>query len=204
MNTMLGRICAIFGPMFSGKTTRLIELAQDALNRGETVLLVKPWLDTRYNPKLLCAHSGRQFPAISVTNAADILPLLEAGISFIGIDEAQFFDEKIIEVCQKAKALGIQVFVSGLDFDFRGQPFGSMPHLIALADDVIRLMAWCDICGQPAEFSQRLVNHEASTSNEPIVLIGGKETYEARCKLHFIPPGKENEMERKQTVARVT
>lgn len=188
MDKFAGDIQVITGPMFAGKTKQLILAARKAEYEGKIVLIVKPCVDTRGDPDRVSSHDGFWYPAIRIEKAIDILSLLEPNVSFLGIDEAQFFDNQIVKVCQEVAHRGIQVLVNGLDLDYRGLPFGPMPQLISIANNVCYLTAQCDICNQPARFSQRLVDGQPFHDDASLILIGGKETYQARCSHHYLPP----------------
>lgn len=180
-------LTAFSGCMFAGKTDRLIHELEVRVNHAhQKVLVFSPAIDTRSGLGKIVAKdgNGHSFPARTVFAATDILDLVEGGIDVVAIDEAQFFDEGIIEVCRRLMRRH-EVYVAGLDTDFRGEPFGPMPALLAIATRVEKLTAICPICGEDATQTQRLVNGEPAHYNDPIVLPGGTaEGYEPRCLLH--------------------
>ncbi len=134
------------------------------------------------------SHAGSDYAAIPITRAAEILTLLEADTTVVAIDEAQFFDHEITTIVQQLADRGLRVIVAGLDTDFRGEPFGPMPILMAQAERVDKLQAICMVCGEPASRTQRLVNGKPAHYNDPVVIIGASELYEARCRAHHIVP----------------
>lgn len=164
--------------MFSGKTEELIR----RLKRAEIARLkseiYKPAIDTRYDEDAIVSHDRNSIPSISVPSAESIL-LLSSNVDVIGIDEAQFFDPELVYVCVKLAAKGIRVIVAGLDMDYLGQPFGPMPHLLAVAENITKVQAVCVKCGNPASHSFRKIESEAK------IMIGEKEIYEPRCRPCF-------------------
>ena len=148
----------------------------------------KPIIDTRYNLEKVTSHAGIDFEALPVKDRLKYLHDLDADTTVVGVDEAQFFDEGIPDVVEKLADRGIRVIVNGLDQNFRGEPFASMPILMAKADKVDKLQAICMVCGQPASRTQRLVNGKPAKYNDPIVIVGAAELYEARCRKHHQVP----------------
>lgn len=187
-----GRLEVVVGSMFSGKTEELIRRAKRALIARRRVVIFKPAIDTRYDAESVFSHDGRSIQArpIPVDSAHSIERIArETGAQVVAIDEAQFFGEEIIEVVRRLVATGYRVVLSGLDMDFAGRPFGPMPTLMALADEVLKLKAICVRCGEPATFTQRLIDGRPAAADDPLVLIGGEETYEARCRAcHEVAP----------------
>lgn len=185
-----GRIEAIVGCMFSGKTEELIRRLRRAEIGRQRVLVFKPATDTRYKPKEICSHDGPSFPAIVVQKAEDIYPLaLKVVPDVVAIDEAQFFDAGIVDVCRKLAKSGLRVIVAGLNMDFRGEPFGPVPNLMAIADGgVTMITAVCTICGGEATRTQRLIDGEPAPYDSPTIAVGGEECYEARCAAHHVVP----------------
>lgn len=181
-----GWLDVITGPMFSGKTEELIRRLRRALIARRQVQVFKPALDQRYGVNRIRSHNGSSLKAIPVERARDILRLLASDTQVVGIDEAQFFDEEIVQVANQLAQQGLWVIVAGLDTDFRGEPFGPMPQLMALADDVIKLRAVCMVCGRPAIRSQRLINGRPARYDDPIVVLGAEELYEPRCREHHV------------------
>lgn len=173
-----GWIEVISGCMFSGKTEELIRRLNRALIAKQQVEIFKPVIDTRYHHQKIVSHSEREIRSTPVNFANDIL-LLTGNCDVVGIDEAQFFDEAIVEVCNTLANNGKRVIVAGLDMDFEGKPFGSMPNLLAVAEFVTKVHAICAQTGEIASFSYRL------NSNEAKVLLGEKEAYEARSRKAF-------------------
>ncbi len=183
-----GSIEVICGSMFSGKTDELIRRLRRAVIARQKVQVFKPMIDNRYAVEKVTSHAGNEFVAIPVSESADILKLADPGATVVGVDEAQFFDKGIIEVVGRLAARNVRVLVAGLDQDFRGEPFGPMPVLMALAEKVDKLQAICMACGEPASRTQRLVDGKPARYNEPIVIVGASEMYEARCRKHHEVP----------------
>jgi thymidine kinase len=169
-----GRIEVICGSMFSGKTEELIRRIKRAIFAKQKVEIFKPALDTRYSEADVVSHEGNSIPSTPIDSSASLL-LLAQGNDVIGIDEAQFFDENIIDVCNQLANQGIRIIIAGLDLDFKGVPFGPMPKLLAIADEVSKVHAICVRCGALAYVSHRLVNIEKQ------VLLGEKDEYEPLC-----------------------
>ncbi len=176
-----GFIEVICGSMFSGKTEELVRRVKRAQIGRQKVQVFKPKIDNRYSADHIQSHDSNKFISVPIDHSSEVLKLLESKTRVVGIDEAQFFDAGIVEVCQNLAYRGIRVIVAGLDMDFRGEPFGPMPHLLAVAESVTKLSAVCMVCGNPASRSQRL---SAPTSQQmgDQVLVGAKDHYEARCR----------------------
>lgn len=183
-----GSIEVVCGSMFSGKTDELIRRLVRATIARQKVQVFKPAIDIRYAVEKVASHTGSTFDAIPVERAADIHLKLDKDTTVVGIDEAQFFDPEIVSIAQSLAGRGVRVIVAGLDMDFRGEPFGAMPSLMAEAEDVLKLHAICMICGGDASRTQRLVNGKPARYDEPIVIVGASELYEARCRLHHEVP----------------
>ncbi len=183
-----GSLEVICGSMFSGKTEELIRRLRRATIAKKKVQVFKPIIDNRYNIERVTSHSGADFAALPLKKSTDILTNLEDDTTVVGIDEAQFFDEEIVQVAQILADRGLRVIITGLDCDFRGEPFGCMPAFLALAEDVVKLHAICMVCGEEASRTQRLVNGKPAHYNDPIVIVGASEMYEARCRKHHIVP----------------
>ncbi len=183
-----GSIEVVCGSMFSGKTDELIRRLRRAVIARQSVQVFKPTIDVRYAVEKVTSHAGADFDAIPVGKAADILAGIKADTTVLGIDEAQFFDEDIVEVATQLAERGLRVLVAGLDTDFRGEPFGPMPVLIAKAERVDKLQAICMVCGEPASRTQRLVNGKPARYDDPVVIVGASEMYEARCRQHHEVP----------------
>lgn len=171
----IGSIEVICGSMFSGKTEELIRRMKRAQFAKLPVEIFKPTLDIRYAHNEVVSHNRNSIPSTSVNHSSAIL-LLSNEIKVIGIDEAQFFDEDLPHVCTQLANKGIRVIVAGLDMDFQGKPFGPMPKLMAIAEDVTKVHAICVQCGAPANYSYR------TNKSENVVLLGEKESYEPRCR----------------------
>ena len=184
-----GWVHVICGCMFCGKTDEMLRLLRRFSIAGRRVLLVKPQLDTRTDHVTVVSRSGATHRAVAVESSADIAALV-GDADIVAIEEGQFFDERLPEVVEELADTGKQVLVTGLDRDFRGIPFGPMPRLMALADQVTKLTAICVVCGEPATRTQRLIDGEPAPADSPLIVIGGMgdETYEARCRLHHEVP----------------
>lgn len=183
-----GSIEVVCGSMFSGKTDELIRRLVRATIAKQKVQVFKPAIDIRYAVEQVTSHAGARFDAVPVKNAAEIREKLAADTTVVGIDEAQFFDPEVIEVAQELASKGIRVLAAGLDMDFKGEPFGPMPMLMSLAEDVSKLHAICMVCGDEASRTQRLVNGKPARYDDPIVIVGASEMYEARCREHHKVP----------------
>jgi thymidine kinase len=183
-----GSVEVVCGSMFSGKTDELIRRLRRAMIARQKVQVFKPAIDVRYAIEKVTSHAGADFDAIPVEKAEDILTSLDADTTVVGVDEAQFFDNGILEVTTRLAERGIRVLVAGLDQDFRGEPFGPMPMLMAKAEHVDKLQAICMVCGEPASRTQRLVNGKPARFNDPVVIVGASELYEARCRRHHEVP----------------
>ncbi|HHU56037.1 MAG TPA: thymidine kinase [Acholeplasmataceae bacterium] len=177
-----GWIEVITGCMYAGKTEELLRRVRRIEYARRTVYLFKPKIDTRYSKDEIVSHDSNKAPSILIEKPSEIYQYLEKKPYAIAIDEAQFFDNEIIKVCEDLANLGIRVIVVGLDRDFRGEPFGPMPELLARAEYVTKLNAICYICGAPATRTQRLVNGKPAHYDDPIILVGAKEQYEACCR----------------------
>jgi len=176
--------------MFSGKTEELIRRVRRAQIAKQSVQVFKPVIDNRYDIENITSHNGLCVEAVPVPDAARILDLVQPDTSVVAVDEVQFFDRQIAQVCKELASRKIRVIVAGLDMDFRGEPFGPVPLLMAEAEQVDKLQAICVVCGRPASRSQRLINGEPASYSDPVVLVGASEVYEARCRLCHQVPGK--------------
>ncbi len=177
-----GHIEVICGSMFSGKTEEMIRRVRRAQIARQKVQVFKPNLDTRYAIERITSHNGVKIKAVNVERAEDILSQAQPNADVIAIDEAQFFGQGITTVCQTLAERGARVIVAGLDMDFRGEPFGPIPQLLAQAEKVHKLRAICVVCGRRASHSQRLINGQPAAHDDPVILVGAKEVYEARCR----------------------
>lgn len=185
-----GWIEVIVGPMYSGKSEELIRRIRRAKIAKQKVQVFKPEIDNRYSIDDVVSHCGEKEGAIPVKNSDEILELIEEDIDVLAIDEVQFFDENILDIVSSISDKGKRVICAGLDMDFRGKPFGCVPKLMAVAEFVDKIQAICMCCGNPATRTQRLINGKPANYNDSIILIGAKESYEARCrKCHCVPKG---------------
>ncbi len=176
-----GSLELIVGSMFSGKSEELIRRVKRAVIARRAVQVFKPAIDSRYGTELVRSHDGDTFVAEPVRSSAEILARIDPAVSVIAIDEVQFFDDGVIDVCRALMREGRRVICAGLDLDFRGIPFGPVPELLALAERVDKLQAICVVCGEPGTRTQRIVNGVPAAFDDPIILIGAQESYEARC-----------------------
>ncbi len=183
-----GSIEVICGSMFSGKTDELIRRLVRAKIARQQVQVFKPAIDIRYAQGKVTSHTGADFDAVPVSAAPEILSKVGESTTVVGIDEAQFLDERVVDVAQSLASRGVRVLVAGLDMDFRGEPFGPMPILMSKAERVDKLHAICMVCGDEASRTQRLVNGRPARYNDPVVIVGAAEMYEARCRLHHEVP----------------
>ncbi len=178
-----GSLTVITGSMFSGKTEELIRRVRRALYARRTVQVFKPAVDTRSETTVIRSHSGtRHEEAVAVSSSDELFRAVCPSTDTVAIEEAQFFDGGIVSVCEALADKGHHVIAAGLDMDFRGCPFGPMPALLAVADEVVKLRAICARCGRDAARSQRLVNGKPVPASAPTVVIGAEEQYEARCR----------------------
>lgn len=181
-----GTIEVICGSMFCGKTEELIRRLRRATIARQQVQVFKPVIDNRYAIEKVKSHSGSEFAAVPINTPAELYDHLKPDTTVIGLDEAQFFDNSVISIVKQLADDGLRVIVTGLDTDFRGEPFGSIPTLMALAERVDKLHAICMVCGEAASRTQRLVNGKPANYNDPVVIVGASEMYEARCRDHHI------------------
>ncbi len=183
MKEEVGRIEVICGSMFCGKTEELIRRVRRAIIARQRVKVFKPKIDDRYGIRSITSHTGQSVDAVAVESAAEILELANGETTVAAIDEAQFFDPGIVDVAQRlVDKFNLRVIVAGLDTDFRGEPFGAMPQLMCIAEEVLKLQAICVVCGEAASRTQRLVNGQPAAIDDPIILVGAQESYEARCR----------------------
>jgi thymidine kinase len=177
----LGGIEVVCGPMFCGKSEELIRRLRRAAIARLAVVCVKPAIDDRHSANDVVSHAGSRLAARAITDPRELLELRgEADV--VGVDEAQFFDARLIGVCEDLAASGLSVICAGLDRDYRGLPFGPMPELLAIADRITKLQAVCVVCGGDATLSQRLVDGAPAPFDDATVVVGGAERYEARCR----------------------
>ena len=176
-----GWIEVIAGCMFSGKTEELIRRIRRAQIARQQVAIFKPSIDNRYSSDHIVSHSELKLQSMLVSTSAEVLELA-ADAQVVGIDEAQFFDPGIVDVAEKLANQGKRVIIAGLDQDYRGKPFDPMPQLLAVAEYITKTLAICVVCGNPADRTQR------TTPSSERVLVGAKDSYEARCRRCFAPP----------------
>ncbi|MBB6098508.1 thymidine kinase [Deinobacterium chartae] len=191
-----GHLEVIVGPMFSGKSEELIRRVTRALIARQRVAVFKPAIDDRYHATEVASHNGRRVEAHAVRHAQEArailhgeTPLLPSEVALpdmVAFDEAQFFDEGLVDLALELAERGVRVVLAGLDLDFRGEPFGVMPQLLARAESVEKLTAICLCCGAPATRTQRLIGGEPAHYFDPVVLVGASESYEARCRVHHV------------------
>jgi thymidine kinase len=177
----MGWIEVVVGPMFSGKSEELIRRLRRAEYARQRVQIFKPAIDSRFAANEIVSHSGLGISSDNVSKASEILEKLQPRTEVVGIDEAQFLGDEVVEVCTKLADLGKRVIVAGLDTDFRGRPFEPMPRLLAVAEEITKLLAICVRCGNPAVHTQRLVE------NDDLIVVGASDSYEARCRRCFEP-----------------
>ncbi|EPY2272219.1 thymidine kinase [Clostridium sporogenes] len=183
-----GWIEVIAGPMYSGKTEELIRRIRRAEIAKQKVQVFKPEIDNRYSKQDVVSHAGDKIQSVPVKSSKEILEKLLDDTDVIGIDEAQFFDDSLVEIVSKIANNNRRVICAGLDMDFKGEPFGPMPKLMAIAEFVDKIQAVCMVCNNPATRTQRLINGKPAKKSDPVVLIGAQESYEARCrKCHCVP-----------------
>jgi thymidine kinase len=183
-----GSIEVVCGSMFSGKTDELIRRLVRATIAKQKVQVFKPAIDIRYAVEKVTSHAGSNFDATPIERSAEILNKLDKDTTVVGIDEAQFFDADLVSVARELASRGIRVLAAGLDTDFRGEPFGPMPVLMSIAEEVDKLHAICMVCGDEASRTQRLVNGRPARYDDPVVIVGASEMYEARCREHHEVP----------------
>ena len=185
-----GSLEVVCGSMFSGKTEELMRRLRRAEYAKKNVLTIKHKIDDRSGEAYIGSHDGRERLAFSVENKLQslerILDLANKNIDVVGIDEINFFPEEIVPIICKLVDLGKRVIVAGLDLDFRGEPFGCVPTLLSIADNVLKLKAICMCCGHDAQHTQRIVNGEPADYDDPLIMVGASESYEARCRDCFI------------------
>ncbi len=185
-----GWIEVVCGSMFSGKSEELIRRVKRARIARQRVVVLKHSIDDRFSAREVVSHDGDKLESIPIATSADVMAAVPLGTQVVAIDEAQFFDEGLVEVCDALAESGVRVIVAGLDTNFRGEPFGPMPKLLSLAEEVTKLNAICMKCGAPASRTQRLVNGRPAKYDDPVVMIGASESYEARCRRCHEVPGR--------------
>lgn len=185
-----GWIEVICGSMFSGKSEELIRRIRRASYANMSIRVFKPAIDNRYDDQSVVSHNGTTIMARPIKHAEEIFEHVDDTVEVVGIDEVQFFEESVIEIAEQLANRGILVIVAGLDTDFRGEPFGPMPRLMALSEYVTKLNAICPVCGSPATRTQRLIDSKPASYDDPIILVGASESYEPRCRHHHEVPNK--------------
>ncbi len=182
-----GYIEVVIGPMYSGKSEELIRRLKRAKIAKQNVVAFKPFIDKRYSDEDVVSHSGISIDAIPIHEAKEIYKYIDENTQVVGIDEVQFFSEEVVSIAMELADQGIRVIAAGLDMDFKGEPFGPTPNLLAVAEFVDKLQAVCMVCGNPAHRTQRLINGKPAKYDDPIILVGATESYEARCrKCHVV------------------
>lgn len=183
-----GSIELICGSMFSGKSEELIRRIRRAQYGKQNIIVFKPMIDNRYSKETIMTHNGNSINAHPVKSLTDIIEKLTPKIDVVGIDEVQFFEKEIVDLVSQLADQGYRVILAGLDTNFRGEPFGVMPELMALSESVTKLNAICPQCGADASRTQRLIDGKPANYDDPIIKIGAAESYEPRCrKCHQVP-----------------
>ncbi len=186
-----GSIEVICGPMFAGKTEEIIRRVRRLHYAKKKVVVFKPKLDNRFSENSIVSHNHTSIEAINISDIHEVFAHVDLATFAVVIDEAQFFSADIVAVVNALADAGKRVIVGGLDNDFRGEPFGPMPQLLAIAESVTKLTAICVVSGEPATRTQRLINGKPADYHDPIVLIGASEAYEPRARRYHLVPGKE-------------
>ncbi|MDR4433370.1 thymidine kinase [Bacillus tequilensis] len=180
----------ICGSMFSGKSEELIRRVKRATYAKQEVRVFKPVIDNRYSEDAVVSHNGTSMTSYAISSAEDIWDHISESTDVIAVDEVQFFDQDIVEVLSSLADKGYRVIAAGLDMDFRGEPFGVVPDIMAIAESVTKLQAVCSVCGSPASRTQRLIDGKPASYDDPVIMVGASESYEARCRHHHEVPGK--------------
>ena len=188
-----GFLEVITGPMFAGKTSELIKRIERQAYAKRKVALFKPSIDNRYSTSDVVAHNGLRYKAYVVPTDGNGVQMIvdltsREGFEVIGVDEVQFFPMEIVGALNELADRGVYVIASGLNLDFRGNPFPAMKELLVRADNIVYLTAVCTVCGRPATRSQRLIDGKPASKDSPVILVGGRESYEARCREHHFVP----------------
>ncbi|MBD1379682.1 thymidine kinase [Metabacillus arenae] len=185
-----GWLEVICGSMFSGKSEELIRRVRRAQFAKQKVQVFKPVIDNRYSEEAVVSHNGTSVICKPIASSFDIMQAVSENTDVVAIDEVQFFDNEIVEAVTLLANQGHRVIVAGLDQDFRGEPFGTVPELMAIAELVTKLQAVCSVCGSPASRTQRLIDGKPASYDDPIILVGASESYEPRCRHHHEVPNK--------------
>lgn len=183
--------------MFSGKSEELIRRVRRCYFAKQNVVVFKPKIDNRYSKDEVVSHNGEAVVALPIKDASEIYTYITKEVEVIAVDEAQFFDENIIAIAQDLANDGYRVILAGLDQDFRGESFGPMPELLALAEQITKLHAVCSVCGSHASRTQRLINHKPASYYDPVIMVGASESYEPRCRHHHEVPDTPVKLEEK-------
>lgn len=186
MSNNQGSLEIICGSMFSGKSEELIRRLRRAELANRKVVSFKPVLDNRSSLEHVVSHDGNRFNAVAIDDPAQMLAAINPSIEVVGIDEIQFFPLSVVSIVLQLVRSGKRVLAAGLDLDFRGLPFGCMPELMALADNTTKLKAICMSCGKDAHHTQRMVNNTPAKFDDPLILVGAQQCYEARCRDCFV------------------
>lgn len=185
-----GWIEVICGSMFAGKTEELCRRIRRIQYAKKSYVVFKPVIDNRYSDKEVVSHNNTRVKSVNVSNSKDIREYLEGKTLpyAVAIDEVQFFDKDVVSLCEELANHGVRVICAGLDKDFRGEPFGVMPELLARAEYVTKLNAICQVCGNIATRTQRIIDGKPAYYEDPVIMVGAKESYEARCRhCHEVP-----------------
>ncbi|MBT9284085.1 MULTISPECIES: thymidine kinase [Bacillus] len=183
----------ICGSMFSGKSEELIRRVKRATYAKQEVKVFKPAIDNRYSEEAVVSHNGTSMTSHVISSSAEIWDHISESTDVIAVDEVQFFGESIIGDLSSLADKGYRVIAAGLDMDFRGEPFGVVPILMAVAESVTKLQAVCSVCGSPASRTQRLIDGKPASYDDPVILVGASESYEARCRHHHEVPKKQSD-----------
>ncbi|ASB67513.1 MULTISPECIES: thymidine kinase [Bacillus] len=183
----------ICGSMFSGKSEELIRRVKRATYAKQEVKVFKPAIDNRYSEEAVVSHNGTSMTSHVISSSAEIWDHISESTDVIAVDEVQFFGESIIGDLSSLADKGYRVIAAGLDMDFRGEPFGVVPNLMAVAESVMKLQAVCSVCGSPASRTQRLIDGKPASYDDPVILVGASESYEARCRHHHEVPKKQTD-----------
>lgn len=178
----LGSITVVCGSMYAGKSEELIRRARRALYAKKRVQVFKPSIDRRYDEEMVVSHVGAKHEAVPVAGVVELGQAVSPDVDVVCIEEAQFFDQSLVDLVVALADRGVEVVLAGLDQDFRRQPFGPMPTLLAVADEVVKLRAICLKCGQTASHTYRTIDGRPAHVDDPVILVGAKEHYEARCR----------------------
>ncbi len=185
-----GWIEIIAGPMFAGKSEELIRRLRTLSYAHKKIVSFKPAIDDRYDKTKIASHDGEMFDAYAIKSAKDIYQFVDDKTEVVAIDEVQFFGTEVSDIIEDLADKGMRVICAGLDLDFRGEPFGPMPTLLSRAEFVTKLSAACTVCGCAATRTQRLIDGNPANYDDPVILVGAKESYQARCRKHHIVPNK--------------